>query len=820
MLLTLNQVISQITTLGAAHLQIQSTGVGDFAEWQALERAYPLLWVFHETTSIGDRELVYSIRLVCADRVITGEEGDDTAGMEQEVLSDTLLILLDFLAYFQQQHAQSYKVITSASIDPFTERFNDRVAGNSVLIQIRQPFTWDACQIPQTGATIPPSVDGLTLYDFCDPSVIARLTPSQVACLEAEYGIACVDATVTQNGNAFFTVPAGATYPLVTKLDGANSLGLFNAGTKTLSFTSNPSNLQINGAQSEIIPGNSTFNLLAKLDGVAGGVYNAGLDTINFTTTPAILQRNAIQIKTLANASTFNLITKLDGAANNGTWDGVDTLDFTSAACSPVTFQINAVNKESLSSGTTFNLITKLDGSVNSGSYDAPTDTLSFTSAACSPVALQINGTPQESIAAGATFNLIATLDGVAGGTYTPATDTLAFTSNSGWVRPSDWIAIPDLTSANERFYGVVAVFENRYNLVSVTVTNLTSNIAWGDGTSVVSNGALQSKVYDYATLSGTVNTWATTGENYKQVLVDITRIAGAITSVSFFLLTTINPRGGNNFIDINCSLPNASTFELGYPQSSALKGMQMLQRLRVWQRPASHSAVQFLRGMHSLRVLEYPFARVSSSSQFSQSSGSLDNAGNINWAIATNVGFSFYMSRIQKHGTLTGTNVTYAAYYCADNISITEFGAITLPAVTNMSYFFGELTGSQTLMKVGLINTPLCTDLSFFAFRCFLLGELIFTNCAAVTNTTSMVQQSWSLFNLVMPNLTRGVDLLNTAMGNYGMNLFANSIGTASGAQTITITGTPFGALVTAADATALAIRAVMTGKGYTIAN
>ncbi len=381
MLLTLNQVISQITTLGAAHLQIQSTGVGDFAEWQALERAYPLLWVFHETTSIGDRELVYSIRLVCADRVITGEEGDDTAGMEQEVLSDTLLILLDFLAYFQQQHSQSYKVITSASIDPFTERFNDRVAGNSVLIQIRQPFTWDACQIPQTGATIPPSVDGLTLYDFCDPSVIARLTPSQVACLEAEYGITCVDATVTQNGNAFFTVPAGATYPLVTKLDGANSLGSFNAGTKTLSFTSNPSNLQINGAQSEIIPGNSTFNLLAKLDGVAGGVYNAGLDTLNFTTTPAILQRNAIQIKTLANASTFNLITKLDGAANNGTWDGVDTLDFTSAACSPVTFQINAVNKESLSSGSTFNLITKLDGSVNSGSYDAPTDTLSFTSA-------------------------------------------------------------------------------------------------------------------------------------------------------------------------------------------------------------------------------------------------------------------------------------------------------------------------------------------------------------------------------------------------------------------------------------------------------
>jgi hypothetical protein len=82
------------------------------------------------------------------------------------------------------------------------------------------------------------------------------------------------------------------------------------------------------------------------------------------------------------------------------------------------------------------------------------------------------------------------------------------------------------------------------------------------------------------------------------------------------------------------------------------------------------------------------------------------------------------------------------------------------------------------------------------------------------------MIQNCFSLQVLDMPNLTRGVNFTNTSIGNYGMNIFANGIGTASGAQTITITGTPFGVLVTAADATALAIRAVMTGKGYTIAN
>jgi hypothetical protein len=207
--LTLNQIVSQITNLATAHEQIAESGVGDFAEWQAKERSYPILWVFHESTAVSQMEISFSIRLICADRVIVGEEGDDTQGHEQEVISDTLLVLLDFLAYFQQNHSQPYDVVTSATIDPFTERLNDRLAGNSVTIQIRQPFDWNKCQIPQTGAAIPPTVDGLTLYNFCDPSVIARLTDEQVACLIAQYNEPCEDATITINSAPFASVVSG-----------------------------------------------------------------------------------------------------------------------------------------------------------------------------------------------------------------------------------------------------------------------------------------------------------------------------------------------------------------------------------------------------------------------------------------------------------------------------------------------------------------------------------------------------------------------------------------------------------------------------------
>lgn len=725
MLLTLNQVISQITTLGAAHLQIQSTGVGDFAEWQALERAYPLLWVFHETTSIGDRELVYSIRLVCADRVITGEEGDDTAGMEQEVLSDTLLILLDFLAYFQQQHAQSYKVITSASIDPFTERFNDRVAGNSVLIQIRQPFTWDACQIPQTGATIPPSVDGLTLYDFCDPSVIARLTATQVSCLEAEYGITCVDATVTQNGNAFFTVPAGATYPLVTKLDGVNNLGTFNAGTKTLSFTS--------------------------------------------------------------------------------------------AACSPVTFQINAVNKESLSSGTTFNLITKLDGSVNSGTYDAPTDTLSFTSAACSPVALQINGTPQESIAAGATFNLIATLDGVAGGTYNAATDTLAFTSTGGYVRPSDWRTLPTLTAASEAGYVLLLVYENRLNQFTLQIPNGT--VDWGDGTTSAASGAVRTKTYTYSTIAQTVFVDPITGENYKQVIIGITRLGAAITTVDFTASAATSPINAPSYaVDYNLSFPNCTDFRVGF---ASARDARFAKILKIWAL-GTLGGICRIGNTSNLRILQLPTTFSGSlGGNFGRGMGAVP-VGNINTGTAINCQSLFYLSNIISHGNLTANSTVLLNSYASESFGLETFGTVTANTCTNIEFAWYNCTGLTT---IGLLTLPICTSY-FAAFYNTQLTAIRFADSTACTNTASMIGLCPALQLLHCPNLTRGVNFTGTSIGNYGMNIFAsgdgvlNGIGTASGAQTITITGTPFGVLVTAADATALAIRAVMTGKGYTIAN
>jgi len=184
-------------------------------------------------------------------RVITGDEGQDDDGHEQEVLSDTQLILLDFLNYFQQQHGQDYVIAKNASLEPFTERTNDRTAGYSVVLNISQFYDWNKCQIPESGASIPPSVDGLTLYDFCDADVRARLTSEQVTCLQNNL-CSCDPVTEQINGTTIGTVASGGTNDQAIHDSAGSDVGT-NANPSVISDATVTINSESLGATGDIV---------------------------------------------------------------------------------------------------------------------------------------------------------------------------------------------------------------------------------------------------------------------------------------------------------------------------------------------------------------------------------------------------------------------------------------------------------------------------------------------------------------------------------------------------------------------------------------
>jgi hypothetical protein len=369
---------------------------------------------------------------------------------------------------------------------------------------------------------------------------------------------------------------------------------------------------------------------------------------------------------------------------------------------------------------------------------------------------------------------------------------------------------LPTLTAASEAGYILLQVYENRINRFSLQINH--STVDWGDGTTSTPSGAVRTKTYDYATISATVYVDALTGENYKFVIIGITRTGSPITFVYLAITAATSPTRNYNYgVDWNFSFPNCTDFFLSSTPNNG--SMVSVKQFKLWSSGAAIMVAQYMRGIESLQLPSFPSMSLASAFRFL---GGV-RIGDVNFGLATSLQQSFINSNIISFGNITANSATSASEMLSENYQLESVGTITMTSATNLGYVFAN---DYVIKSIGLVTANSCTILEAFAFSCNALIAIRFANCANVTNTSQMIQNCFSLQVLDMPNLTRGVNFTNTSMGNYGMNIFANGIGTASGVQTITITGTPFGALVTASDATALAIRAVMTGKGYTIAN
>ena len=319
---TLNQILSLIENEANAHLQVKQFGQGDVWEINPKELDYLVLWAIEEGVVLNERTLTYNIRLLAMDRVLTGEEN------EQEVMSDTIQVLLDFVAYFRQLHTTDLSIQTSVSFEPFTERFDDKVSGHACVLSITQPYDYNKCQIPQTTNTIPPTVDGITLYDFCNQATLDRLTLVQIACLEAAFGLPCVDATV-ENSDASYTttVASGATLVLpnitVTDSDGTTSSV---PSVQDVTCTLSPdATVQLNGSTIGTIASGATGDFPVNLDGSPSGVWDGSAWQV--TSTPcadATVELNGVEMTTIPSGDTENIsVRQSSGATEVGSKQGV-----------------------------------------------------------------------------------------------------------------------------------------------------------------------------------------------------------------------------------------------------------------------------------------------------------------------------------------------------------------------------------------------------------------------------------------------------------------------------------------------------------------
>ena len=149
MKITYNQIIKEFQDFATAHRQINEFNTGDLWELtqkeSLVELNYPMLFVQDSPATIGDGFITNGFNILVMDKANEGT-------VETEVKSDTLLILLDTIAYFEKLYTDNWKFVSiekSGSISSFTERFDDTLTGWTMTMSLKQPLQYDECQIPQ-----------------------------------------------------------------------------------------------------------------------------------------------------------------------------------------------------------------------------------------------------------------------------------------------------------------------------------------------------------------------------------------------------------------------------------------------------------------------------------------------------------------------------------------------------------------------------------------------------------------------------------------------------------------------------------------------
>jgi len=149
MKVTYNNIITQLSTFASDHFQINSYSNGDL--WEAIQHDqfndfdYPLLFVVDGSSNLEQGAITLGFDILCMDLVNKDESN------ENEVKSDTLQMLLDVVAYMEKLTTDKWyylQIQKTSSLESFTERFDDEVTGWKISIQLKQPNTYNECQIP------------------------------------------------------------------------------------------------------------------------------------------------------------------------------------------------------------------------------------------------------------------------------------------------------------------------------------------------------------------------------------------------------------------------------------------------------------------------------------------------------------------------------------------------------------------------------------------------------------------------------------------------------------------------------------------------
>lgn len=143
---TYNNVIDTLACISQAHGFVHTVSTGDIENIDTSGVVkYPLVHIVPTSVAADTGALTFNFNILAMDLVQNDESN------EQEVLSDTLIILTDILAEFKNgkklvDNLGDYmQEDNEFSLEPFTERFDNVVSGWNCSYSITLPHNYGAC---------------------------------------------------------------------------------------------------------------------------------------------------------------------------------------------------------------------------------------------------------------------------------------------------------------------------------------------------------------------------------------------------------------------------------------------------------------------------------------------------------------------------------------------------------------------------------------------------------------------------------------------------------------------------------------------------
>lgn len=156
---------------------------------------------------------------------------------------------------------------------------------------------------------------------------------------------------------------------------------------------------------------------------------------------------------------------------------------------------------------------------------------------------------------------------------------------------------------------------------------------------------------------------------------------------------------------------------------------------------------------------------------------------------------------------TSAGTNFTSMFASCN---SLLQVPLLNTASATNLT---GMFNGAQAILYIPALNTANVTTVSSTFNNCLNLRELPALSLPVCTVFTTWLGNNSTISKSGIVNATRGHSYSGMALSQANIVTIFNNLGTASGAQTITVSSNPGYAGLTAAE------RLIATNKGFTIA-